>query len=736
MIQVQVFMRTSNENVVDIALAVAGFAALAVVMTWPLAAHATRALPGDLGDPLLNAWILGWDAQRLAHGLAGFWDAPILYPARHTLAYSEHLFGVALFVAPIYWASANAVLAYNVAFLGSYVLAGTGMYLLAHYLSGRRDAAVIAALVFAFGPYRAGHVSHVQVLLSGWMPIALWLLHRYFDAPSWRRAVAFAAAFVLQALSNGYYLFFLALPVAIISISELARRRDDWKRLVPHLATAALVIAGAIAPFALAYITLRRQGLHRLESDWTMFSADVGSYFLTAGSVGFWRWLHGALNSEAQLFPGLTVLVLAASAPLIPRPEPRVPSAESQIPNPESRLRLYSFIAAAAFILSLGPAPKAWGHQFLPTGPYLWLVRIVPGLDGLRAPARISVVVYLALAVLAAFGAARLFSVLSNRARGIAFLSIAVFALLEGAAVPLQLAAVDGRGRPQDRAVYRWLATSDAGAVLELPIREWDITPTLVYQYATLFHGHPILNGYSGYGSALQEFLGGSGSPLRELAYADGSLAMLRAIGVRYVLVHPGDYDDQAFGAATVRAIKESSGHVAETRDYGAVVAFRLLPAAADPAMAAPAAGTLQRIAPTHVTATASRSPERLPLAFDGNLDTRWTSLDRQTGDEWIAIAFDRPYDLARVSLRLNRWSLGDYPRELSVEVTSGAAIKEVYKGDVLRLLGLGLFRTGSYPSIDIDIAPRPTTAVRLRQLGRTRRWFWSIDEIELWEQR
>jgi hypothetical protein len=733
MIQVQAFMRTSNENVVDIAIVAAGFAALALVMTWPLAAHATRALPGDLGDPLLNAWILGWDAQRLAYGLAGFWDAPILYPARHTLAYSEHLFGVALFVAPIYWASANAVLAYNVAFLGSYALAGTGMYLLAHYLCGRRDAAVLAALVFAFGPYRAGHVSHLQVLLSGWMPIALWLLHRYFDAPSWRRAIAFAAAFVLQALSNGYYLFFLALPVAIISISELARRRDDWRRVVLQLATAALVIAGAIAPFALAYIALRRQGFHRLESDWTMFSADVGSYFLTAGSVRFWRWLHGALNVEAQLFPGLTGLALAAIAFFREPREPREPR-ESQIPNPESHLGSYSVIAVSAFVLSLGPAPKAWGHQFLPSGPYLWLVRIVPGLDGLRAPARISVVVYLALAVLAAFGAARLFNLWSGRTRGIAFLSIALFALAEGAAVPLQLAAVDGRGRAQDRAVYRWLATSDAGAVLELPIREWDVTPTLMYQYATLFHGHPILNGYSGYGSALQEFLGGSGSPLRELTYADGSLAMLRAIGVRYLLVHPGDYDDPAFGAATVRAIKESSGHVAETRDYGAVVAFRLLPAAADPATAA---GGLQRIAPAHVTATASHSPDRLPLAFDGNLDTRWTSLDRQTGDEWITIAFDRPYDLARVSLRLNRWSLGDYPRELSVEVTTGAAaIKEVYRGDVLRLLGLGLFRTGSYPSIDIDIPPTPTTAVRLRQLGRTRLWFWSIDEIELWERR
>src|SRR2546428_795669 len=172
MIQVQAFMRTGNENVVDIALVVAGFAALAVVMTWPLAAHATRALPGDLGDPLLNPWILGWDAQRLAQGLAGFWDAPILYPARGALAFSEHLFGVALFVAPIYWATANAVLAYNVAFIASYVLAGTGMYLLAHYLCGRRDAAVLAALGFAFGPDRAGHVSHVPGLLSAWQASA------------------------------------------------------------------------------------------------------------------------------------------------------------------------------------------------------------------------------------------------------------------------------------------------------------------------------------------------------------------------------------------------------------------------------------------------------------------------------------------------------------------------------------------------------------------------------------
>ena len=53
------------------------------------------------------------------------------------------------------------------------------MYLLARELTGRRDAAFLAGLIFAFSPMRALHVSHLQVLAWGWMPIALWGLHRF-----------------------------------------------------------------------------------------------------------------------------------------------------------------------------------------------------------------------------------------------------------------------------------------------------------------------------------------------------------------------------------------------------------------------------------------------------------------------------------------------------------------------------------------------------------------------------
>ena len=168
----------------EAALVVLAFACLTLMATFPLVLHLGRALPGDLGDPLFTSWVLGWDADRLRHGLHGFWDAPILFPSVHTIAFSEHLLGIAIFVAPIIWLTGNPILGYDVAFLLTYVIAGSGMYLLARELTGRRDAAFLAGLVFAFSPMRALHVSHLQVLAWGWMPIALWGLHRFLATPT------------------------------------------------------------------------------------------------------------------------------------------------------------------------------------------------------------------------------------------------------------------------------------------------------------------------------------------------------------------------------------------------------------------------------------------------------------------------------------------------------------------------------------------------------------------------
>ena len=52
-------------------------------------------------EGVLNTLLLAWDADRLLHGLHGWWDLPIFHPYTNVLAVSENLLGIALFTAPI-----------------------------------------------------------------------------------------------------------------------------------------------------------------------------------------------------------------------------------------------------------------------------------------------------------------------------------------------------------------------------------------------------------------------------------------------------------------------------------------------------------------------------------------------------------------------------------------------------------------------------------------------------------
>ena len=701
-------------------LVVGAFLALSIVATYPLVRHFGNTLPGDLGDPLLGAWILGWDADRLKHGLAGVWDAPILFPDRHTLAYAEHLLGIGVFVAPVIWATNNAVAGHNAAFLLSYVLAGAGMYLLARSLTGRRDAAFLAGLAFAFGPPRAAQLSHLQVLASGWMPIAVWGLHRCFAERSIRALLVFAAAFAFQALSNGYFMYYLAILVSIVALYEISRpeMRGQRARAIGVLGGAAALIAVVLLPVAIAYLAVRRDtGFARGYGDWLMYSADLKSYVSATGGNRLWGRLLAIDGApERQLFPGLTVLLLSAVA-VWPGPVRR------------PRTLLYAAIAAVFFVLSLGPEPSVWSHRLFRWGPYLWLTWVVPGFNAIRAPARLATGVYLSLGVLAAFGITRMLATLSSRHRLAAAVAIGVALFAEGLAAPISLAPFDPRLRPPDRPAYRWLARKAPGAVLELPVHDWAIAPTLTYQYATLVHRHPIVNGYSGRGSTLQSFLGGGSSPLGELDRMDGALDLLQAVGIRYVVVHPPDYADHALGTQTIAAIRRSAPHVAEEYVFPGGVAFRLT----DPPQAADAAAGA-RIDPGTLRVTSSDAGDRIPQMLDGDAGTRWFIDRPQDGGMWIRIELDRPRDVSRLALVMAWRSVGDYPRGLTVESANGSASTVMFQGDILGALGRSIAGTGAVPAIRVDLPPNSTRTLTIKQTGGSRRW-WSIHELELHER-
>lgn len=317
--------------------AAAAYLLAALVATWPLASGLGRDVAWDLGDSVLNMWILSWVCEQFRHILAGdvsriatFFDANAFYPAPLALAYSEHLVAQAVQVLPIYLATGNPILCYNLLFLSTFVLGGLGMYLLVRELTGQPWAAFIAGLLFAFAPYRLAQSSHLQVLSAHWMPFGLYGLVRFFrstdvagqaetagprgPALRMRPLVGASVALAAQGLSCGYYLLFFTPFAGAFALWEVAWRRL-WRspRLWIALAGATLLVIVLTAPFLLPYAALRSQGFGlRSLAEVTRFSADVYSYATAFGAQRIWGdVLQVFPKPEGELFPGAVPLLLA-----------------------------------------------------------------------------------------------------------------------------------------------------------------------------------------------------------------------------------------------------------------------------------------------------------------------------------------------------------------------------------------------------------------------------------------
>jgi len=316
------------------------YAAIAVVMTWPLAAGMTRDVAWDLGDSVLNMWILAWDCEQLRGILQGhyshlrhFFDANIFHPAPLTLAYSEHLVPQAIEIFPIYALTKNPILCYNLLFLSTFVLSGLGMFLFAREVTGNTAAAVVGGLLFAFAPYRIPQSSHLQVLSSQWMPFAMYGFRRYFEGGRTRALIGATAAVIVQGLSSGYHLLYFS-PFAVAYVLWEMWRTGQLKdrRMWFALSAAAGVTALVIAPFVVPYFRASRElELSRSLSETTRLSADIYSYATASTAQRFWGERSGNIlpKREGELFPGAVPLLLALAGILASARTPSIRDAHT-----------------------------------------------------------------------------------------------------------------------------------------------------------------------------------------------------------------------------------------------------------------------------------------------------------------------------------------------------------------------------------------------------------------------
>jgi hypothetical protein len=424
-------------------------------------------------------FLLWWNAHVVPLSRA-MWNAPFYFPMTDALALTEHGAGLGIIAAPVQWLGGSALLAYNLLLIASCWWSALAMHALVRRVARQlpscspeaaEAAAFSAGVMWGLCPYRASQLAHLQLLVAWWMPIGLYALHAYYDEGRVKWLALFGGAWLLQALSNGYYMFFFPLLIAGW-IAVFTRWAHGWRRAAAVIATW-ILFSLPLLPVLLEYYTVQhRLGLFRTRTEMQMFSAHWSSFANYSPLLRFWPF-HEPRTQEDFLFPGLAPLAAIAVALLL-----------------RKRLvatRGFIFYLGAALVfawLSAGPSAEQWSLATL-WHAYDW-VAWLPGYAGLRVPARFFMLSTLCLAVAAGIAVAAL-AAARRRTWAVAAAACAM-AFVDGWIVPLPLGAPP---RPFGVPIV-------AGArVLELPVD--DDAVNIAAMYRETLHGLPVVNGYAGY---------------------------------------------------------------------------------------------------------------------------------------------------------------------------------------------------------------------------------------------
>ena len=481
------------------------FCVLSVVWTRPLGLHLASRIPNDPGDPVLNTYLLGWNATTPPF-TAGWWDPPFFFPMRGALALSEHLAGLTIISSPVQLLGGSPVLAYNVAFLASFALSGWFTYLLVYRLTGSIAAAICAGLAYGFAPFRAGQLAHLQVLTSQWLPLQLLAMHAFLSDHRRRWLLVVGGAWLVQGLSNGYYLLF-APVLTVLWLAWFPRWRRDTSGGL-ELAAAWGAASLLFVPFLLKYREVHDAlGLSRPAEEIVKFSAHPSSFLNAPAMLAFWS-PRNPLAAEDFLFPGVTVVVVILVAAIACGSRASLKSAVSQ----RSAFLFYTVSAIILAALTFGPGGADSGAaRWL--RPYYWLT-LLPGFGSLRVPSRFGMLSALCLAIAAGLGLAALLPV-RRGARACLVAAMVAGLVVDGWMHPMPLQLPPGRQILQD--------VPANAAVLEVPPD--GVLVNVFAMYRALFHRRPLINGYSGHVPPHYDILGQSlrrGDPSAVLELARG----------------------------------------------------------------------------------------------------------------------------------------------------------------------------------------------------------------------
>jgi hypothetical protein len=567
-------MRPSSSGARELTIAFFVYVLIAIGLSWPLIWNFSTRLLGDVAyDQRHSVWLL-WHYKEALLGRQPWFTADLLVYPTGISTLIDGVGPVSAFLALPFW-PLGPIAAYNGALLLGLALSGWCMYLLVR-VGGESDAnlglagldracAFFAGVAFMVWPiHLVGLYGHIEKVFVGLLPLSVLAVLFAIDPARPRHWLAAPGiVLLLAALQNGNQFMFALIATVIVGIARLVTSgREAWR---PVLLRA--VIAGALS-FAIAgplLLTIARilddpaiQTAASLVS--THYSPDLAQLVVpsihqaTVGrlfyphyeQIGFdftresrVPWLNPELHwqgsgIETAVTIPLTVLLLVIV---------------SWIARRRGTIAWTTF-SAIFVVCALGPFLRMGGRTTftvfqLPVVLPFAVLASKQGFTVMRTPGRFMMIASLGLALLGAFGLARLRQAAPRHARLIAIAATMVLLVeMWPRAWPQQVPL------PVPEFYTKIAADAESYAVLDLPSSRWRPDYGSAYMYYQVVHRKPIAWSYLSRQYDRYPIAGLRGI-LDDNPMDDAGIARTRArlikLGYRYVVWHKRS--DELFGS-------------------------------------------------------------------------------------------------------------------------------------------------------------------------------------------
>ena len=221
-------------------MALAGYAACAVLFTWPLTpqlgTHLTGSPAGDTGVYVWNQWVFQHEILEQAH-FPYFTDKIFSLTGRANLSLHNYTAFQDLIALPLMgWL--GVVATFNLVYLLMAVLSGYATFLLAGHVTGRDTEAWLTGVLFAWSPVLVTRgTAHFSLVAAAPIPIFLLLLLRTTERQRIRDALALGATVAWAATADAYYAVYCIIIAGVFLLGRITtiqwRGRDARSRVVP-----------------------------------------------------------------------------------------------------------------------------------------------------------------------------------------------------------------------------------------------------------------------------------------------------------------------------------------------------------------------------------------------------------------------------------------------------------------------------------------------------------------------